>query len=147
MDEITLLLKGEKSPKVISQGLHSINKIGQSQQLPLPTLIRIVLFAKGQLTNVSHNVQRHALKLLGGYLPLRETEKESLELISRYTDSQDSRVRAQAFRSILTLAHRGADLPSRLYFSAVESLKDDYELVRKESLELVAEIGIKHSEE
>lgn len=131
----------------MSQGLHSLNKIGQYQQLPLPTLIRIVLFAKVQLCNSSHSVQRHALKLLGGYLPLREAEKESLELISRYTDSQDSRVRAQAFRSILTLANRGADLPSRLFFRAVESLKDDYELVRKESLELVAEIGRKHAEE
>lgn len=149
VDEITLLLKNEKSPKVISQGLNSMNKIGQSQQLPLATIIRVVLFAKTQLTNVSHNVQRHALKLLGDQLPLREAEKEkeSLELISQYTDSQDSRVRAQAFRSILTLAKRGADLPSRLYYRAIESIKDDYELVRKESIELVAEIGVKHPEE
>lgn len=146
IDEIILLLKGETSPKVISQGLHSLHKIGECQQLPLQTLIRIVLFAKQQLINASHNVQRHALTLLGAFLQLREAEKESLDLISRYTDSQDSRVRAQAFRSILILGQRGAFLPPRLYFRAVEALKDDYECVRKEALQLVYEIGIKHTE-
>lgn len=146
VDEVILLLKGETSPKVISQGLHSLFKIGDSQQLPLPTLIRIVLFAKLQLSNASHNVQRHALTSLGAFLQLREAEKESLDLISRYTDSQDSRVRAQAFQAILILGQRGAFLPPRLYFRAVEALKDDYECVRKKALQLVYELGIKHTE-
>lgn len=146
IDEVILLLKAETSPKVISQGLHSLFKIGDTQQLPLPTLIRIVLFAKLQLTNASHNVQRHALTLLGAFLQLREAEKESLDLISCYTDSQDSRVRAQAFSSILTLGQRGAFLPPRLYFRAVEALKDDYECVRKKALQLVHELGIRHTD-
>lgn len=146
VDEVILLLKTETSPKVISQGLYSLFKIGDTQQLPLPTLTRIVLFAKSQLTNASHNVQRHALSLLGAFLQLREAEKESLDLISRYTDSQDSRVRAQAFHSMLTLGQRGAFLPPRLYFRAVEALKDDYECVRKKALHLVYELGIKHTE-
>lgn len=146
VDEVILLLKGETSPKVISQGLHSLYKIGGSQQLPLPTLIRIVLFGKLQLSNASHNVQRHALTFLGAFLQLREAEKESLDLISRYTDSQDSRVRAQAFQAILILGQRGAFLPPRLYFRAVEALKDDYECVRKKALQLVYELGIKHTE-
>lgn len=146
VDEVVLLLKTETSPKVISQGLHSLYKIGEHQKLPASILIRIVLFAKQQLTNPSHNVQRHALLLLGAYLQLREAEKESLELISKYTDSQDSRVRAQAFRSILMLSKRGTFLPPRLYFRAVDSLKDDYECVRKEALQLVFEIGVQHPE-
>lgn len=140
------MLKGEKSPKVISQGLHSLIKIGSYQLLPVPTLIRSVLFAKLQLSNASHNVQRHALRLLGEFLQLREAEKESLDLISRYTDSQDSRVRAEAFRSILVLGQRGAFLTPRLYSRAVEALKDDYECVRKEALQLVYELGIKHTD-
>lgn len=145
VDEVILLMKGETSPKVISQGLNSLYKIGDSQQLHLATLTRIVLFAKMQLTNASHNVQRHALSLLGAFLQLREAEKESLDLISQYTDSQDSRVRAHAFRSMLILAKRGVYLPPRLYFRAVESLKDDYECVRLEALQLVYELGIKHT--
>lgn len=146
VDEVVLLLKTETSPKVISQGLQSLLKIGEYQHLPVSILIRIVLFTKQQLTNASHNVQRHALLLLGAFLQLREAEKESLDLISKYTDSQDSRVRAQAFRSILMLGKRGAFLPPRLYFRAVDSLKDDYECVRKEALQLVYELGVKHPE-
>lgn len=114
--------------------------------MPASILLRIVLFAKFQLTNPSHNVQRHALLLLGAFLQLREAEKESLDLISKYTDSQDSRVRAQAFRSILILGDRGAFLPPSLYFRATQALKDDYECVRKEALQLVYELGVKHPE-
>lgn len=147
VDEVVLLLKAERSPKVTSQGLQTLYKIGQHQQLPAPILIRIVLFAKQQLTNVSHNVQRHAILLLGAYLQLREAEKESLELISKYTDSQDSRVRAQAFRAILMLSKRGAFLNPDLYTRATQALKDDYECVRKEALQLVFELGVKHPEQ
>lgn len=146
IDELILLLKNETSPKVISQGLQSLHKIGEHQKLPPPILVRIVFFAKQQLKNASHNVQRNALHLLGRFLQLREAEKESLEMIGKYTDSQDSRVRAQAFRSILKLGQRGVILPPRLYFRAVDSLKDDYECVRKEALQLVYEIGMKHPE-
>lgn len=146
VDEVVLLLKNEHSPKVISQGLQSLFKIGEHQQLPAPILIRTVLFAKIQLTNPSHNVQRHALLLLGAFLQLREAEKESLDLISKYTDSQDSRVRAQAFRSILMLGKRGTFLSPHLYVRATQALKDDYECVRKEALQLVYELGVKHPE-
>lgn len=147
IDEIVLLLKNEDSPKVISQGLHSLFKIGEIQQLTAPVLMRIVLFAKAQLVSASHNVHRHALLLLGAFLQLREAEKESLELISKYTDSQDSRVRAQAFRSILMLGKRGVLLPPGLYTRAIEALKDDYECVRKEALQLVYELGVRHPEQ
>lgn len=146
VDEIVLLLKTETSPKVISQGLQSLHNIGESQSLPSSILLRTVMFAKQQLSNTSHNVQRHALLLLGAFLNLREAEKESLDLISKYTDSQDSRVRAQAFRSILMLGKRGAFLPPSLYIRATDSLKDDYECVRKEALQFVYELGVRHPE-
>lgn len=146
VDEIVLLLKNEQSPKVLSQGLYSLLKIGEYQPLAAPVLMRIVLFAKAQLTSASHNVHRHALLLLGAFLQLREAEKESLELISKYTDSQDSRVRAQAFRAILVLGKRGVQLPPGLYSRATHALKDDYECVRKEALQLVYELGVRHPE-
>lgn len=146
IDEIAQLMKTEQSSKVISQGLHSFYKIGEHQQLPMPIVIRIVMFAKMQLSNPSHNVQRHALKLIGAFLLLREADKESLELISKYTCSQDSRVRAQAFRSILMLGKRGTVLPPWLYSRAIDALKDDYECVRKEALQLIYELGLRHPE-
>lgn len=146
IDEIAQLMKIEQSPKVISQGIHSMYKIGENQLLPTPILIRIVMFAKMQLSNPSHNVQRHALLLIGAFLLLREADRESLELISKYTDSQDSRVRAQAFRSILMLGKRGTLLPPWLYSRAIDALKDDYECVRKEALQLIYELGLRHPE-
>lgn len=96
------------------------------------------------MTYPSHNVQRHALLLLGAFTSLAEAERETLDLISKYTDSQDSRVRAQAFRSILMMGRRNVILTPSLYPRAISSLQDDYECVRREALQLVYELGIKH---
>lgn len=109
--------------------------------------MKIVNFAKSLLYAPSHNVQRHALLLLGAFSQLDDAEKDILDLVGQYTDSQDSRVRAQAFRSILMLGQRGVQLPPSLYPRAIKSLNDDYECVRKEALQLVYEIGIKHPEQ
>lgn len=147
IENIKTLLNSEQSSKVISQGLHSFYKIGLHQQLSNVILLKIVNIAKKKLTSHSHNVQRHALLLLGAFTSLHEAEKETLNLVGKYTDSQDARVRAQAFRSILTLGERGVLLTPSLYPRATESLKDDYECVRKEALQLVYELGIKHPEQ
>lgn len=164
-EDIMLLLRTEKSPKVsvprsnfgncflytsvipllqvISQGLLTLYKIGNHQPLPTQTLTKTLSLAKAQLTSSSHNVQRHALLLLGAF-SLANQEKETLDLISRYTDSQDSRVRAQAFRSILMMGRRNVILTPSLYPRATGSLQDDYECVRREALQLVYELGIRH---
>lgn len=167
-EDIMLLLRPEKSPKVgvgvfvvvfavtdnllhvfliplqvISQGLLTLFKIGNHQPLPTQTLTKTLSLAKGHLTSSSHNVQRHALLLLGAF-SLANQEKETLDLISRYTDSQDSRVRSQAFRSILMMGQRNVILTPSLYPRAIGSLQDDYECVRREALQLVYELGIRH---
>lgn len=95
------------------------------------------------LTSSSHNVQRHALLLLGAFT-LPNEDRETLDLVSKYTDSQDSRVRAQAFRSILMMGRRNVILNPSLYPRATSSLQDDYECVRREALQLVYELGIRH---
>lgn len=144
IDEMLLLLKNEVSMKVVSQALYSMYKIGLSQQLPTTHVAKMVFYAQNQLTSYSHNVQRHSLLLLGAYASLTEAEKETMSLVGKYTDSQDSRVRAQAFRSILTLGSRGVPLLPVLFSRASAALNDDYECVRKEALQLVSELGIKH---
>lgn len=160
-----LLLRAERSPKVcccicrscmgqiyiaivfpvqvISQGLLTLCKIGNHQTLPTQTLTKILSLAKMHLTSPSHNIQRHALLLLGAFT-LANEERETLDLVSKYTDSQDSRVRAQAFRSILMMGRRNAILTPSLYTRATSSLQDDYECVRREALQLVYELGIRH---
>lgn len=146
VDEIQVLLKTEKSTKVITQFLYSLYKIGQCQQLPTTHIAKIVYLAKNQLNSSSHNIQRHSLLILGAFTSLSEAEKETLDLIAQYTDSQDSRVRAQAFRSILMLGLRGVALSPSLFNRATAALRDDYECVRKEALQLVFELGTKYPE-
>lgn len=145
IEEILSLLKAELSSKVISQGLTVLMRIGKSLGVTCTHIVRMVSFAKQKLLSASHNVQRHALVLLGTFL-CPEAEQEILELVGKYTDSQDARVRAQAFSSMLAIGQRGLDLTPNLYQRAVETLKDDYECVRKEALQLIYEIGIRHPE-
>lgn len=146
VDEICLRLFSEKAAKVISQGLYSLYKIGTYQTLPGTHISKIVFYAEKQLENPSHNVQRHALLILGAFSSLVEAEKNILQLIGKYTDSQDSRVRAQAFCSILKLGNRGVRLPPVLFDRAISALSDDYECVRKEALELAYNLGVMHPE-
>lgn len=147
VEEILNLLKTEDSkPKVFASALSVLYKIGNCQTLPSGTLARCVEFAKAKLSSYSHNVQRHALFLIGALATIHDSENELLDLISKYTDSQDARVRAQAFSAILDMSSRGVKLPPSLYPRAVKALKDDYECVRKEALKLIYEIGIKHAE-
>lgn len=145
IDEILLLIKTEQSAKVVSQGLHSLYKIGNHLPLAPAILAKIDAVAKHQLLSHSHNIQKHALLLLGAFAPIHDVE--TLSLVGKYTDSQDSRVRAQAFRSILMLGFRGVLLTPSLYARAIESLNDDYECVRKEALQLVFELGVRHPEQ
>jgi integrator complex subunit 4 len=147
IDEVVLLLKNEKSSKVLSPGLHILHKIAINESLPVGHVNKIVFFAKKQLTSPSHNVQRYALMLLGSFSLLGDAEKEGLDLVGKYTDSPDARVRAHAFRAILILGKRGVQLGPSLYPRAVDSLKDDYDCVRQEALQLVFELGIRHPEQ
>lgn len=146
VDEICGLMAGETAPKVLSQGLHSLYKIGNAQQLGAGVLTRIVEVARQQLGSYSHNIQRYALLVLAGFACVGGDGADTLELVGKYTDSQDSRVRAQALRSILTLGQRGVPLTPRLYLRTVQSLADDYECVRKEALQLVYELGVRNPE-
>ncbi|XP_055641997.1 integrator complex subunit 4 [Toxorhynchites rutilus septentrionalis] len=146
IDEVIGLLKAETSAKVISQGLLALDRIGRACPTSVAYINKMVFFAKSKLFSSSHNVQRHAILLLGAFVLVSDAEKESLELIGKYTDSQDARVRAQAFRSILAMGERGVSLPATLYARACAALNDDYECVRKEALQLVYEMGIRHPE-
>lgn len=145
IDEILNLIKNETSSKVISQGLRSLHCIGKltSETLPIAYCTKFTDFAKSKLSSPSHNVQRHSILLIGAF----SSDKDLLNLISKYTDSQDARVRAQAISSIMSMGKRSVELSPSLYHRAENSLKDDYECVRKEALELICEIGNRHPEQ
>lgn len=147
IDEIIMLLRNESSSKVISHGLYTLYKIGTSQEsIPTSQNAKIVFYAQKQLTSNSQSCQKQALLVLGHFATLMEAEKGILDSISHYTDSADCSVRAQAIRSLLTLGGRGAHLDASLFERAIHSLQDDYECVRKEALNLIFELGVRHSE-
>lgn len=149
LEEILILIKSEESSKVINQAFTSLLRIGQSPQLekiPPAILNKIVEFAKLKLTSINHNVQRHAIQLIGAFADKEDSEKELLTLISCYMDSSDARTRAQAINSILCMGSRNINLPPSLYSRAEKALKDDYECGRKEALQLIFELSQRHPE-
>lgn len=149
LEEIMTLIKCEESSKVLNQAFTSILRIGQSihhEKIPPALLNRIVEFTKLKLYSINHNVQRHAIQLIGAFASKDESEKELLTLISCYMDSSDARTRAQAINSLLCMGRRSIELPSSLYSRADKALKDDYECGRKEALNLIFELSQRHPE-
>lgn len=147
MNDIISLIKSEESSKVINQAFTSLFRIGQSVQqeaVHQTTLNKIVDFAKLKLSSTNHNVQRHAIQLIGAFA--RETEKDLMTLVSFYMDSSDARTRAQAINSLLCMGTRNINLPPTLYSRAEKALKDDYECGRKEALQLIFELSQRHPE-
>lgn len=147
LEDILIIIKSEESSKVICQSFNSMLRVGQSNQhIPQTLLNKIIDFAKLKLTSTNHNVQRHAISLIGAFASKEEGEKDLMALISHYMDSPDARTRAQAINSILCMGKRSIDLSQALYSRVEKNLKDDYECVRKEALQLTFEISQRHPE-
>lgn len=144
-----MIIKSEESSKVINQAFTSLFRIGQTVQqekIAQVTLNKIVDFAKLKLTSTNHNVQRHAIQIIGAFATKIDAEKDLMTLISHYMDSSDARTRAQATNSLLCMGSRGIELPPSLFLRAEKALKDDYECGRKEALQLIFELSQRHPE-
>lgn len=150
LEEILILIVKEESSKVINQAFTSFFRIGQSVQnqekITQVLLNKILDFAKLKLTSTNHNVQRHAVQLIGAFASKEDADKELMTLISYYMDSSDARTRAQAINSLLCMGTRSIELPPSLYLRAEKALKDDYECGRKEALQLIFELSQRHPE-
>jgi integrator complex subunit 4 len=147
LEDILILVKSEESSKVICQGLTSMLRIGQhGQQVPQILFNKIIDFSKLKLTTTNHNVQRHAISIIGAFASKEDAEKDLMALISHYMDSPDARTRAQAINSILCMGKRSIELSQALYARLEKNLKDDYECVRREALQLTFEISQRHPE-
>jgi len=147
LEDILILMKSEESSKVICQSFNSVFNIGQSGQVISQAIyLRIIEFAKQKLSSTNYNVQRHAIKIIGAFASKEDAEKDLMLLVSHYMDSPDARTRAQAINSILCMGNRAIQLSQSLYSRVEKHLKDDYECVRKEALQLVFEISQRHPE-
>lgn len=147
LEDILILIKSEESSKVVCQSFTSMLRIGQSgQHISLILFNKIIDFAKLKLTSTNHNVQRHAISIIGAFSSKEDGEKDLMALISHYMDSPDARTRAQSINSILCMGKRSIDLSQALYSRVEKNLRDDYECVRKEALQLTFEISQRHPE-
>ncbi|XP_059486442.1 integrator complex subunit 4 [Neocloeon triangulifer] len=142
MDDIVSLLKQEESHKVITQGLDALLKLGS--MLPSNSVghQRLVALAKQYLCDTSHTVKCKCLEIIGILLPIEGTSfKDSslamLKLIATYTNYQEPRVRSAAFNAMIILHERGLKLDPSLYEEVCNALKDDYEIVRKNAMNLI----------
>jgi integrator complex subunit 4 len=146
IEDILIMIKSEESSKVICQSFTSMLRVGQhgNGTISQALLNKVIEFAKLKLSSTNHNVQRHAISLIGAFASKEDAESSLLVLISHYMDSPDARCRAQAINSILCIGKRSIELSQSIYSRVEKNLKDDYECVRKESLQLMFEISQRH---
>lgn len=137
IEEIILLLKNDKSHKVIAQGMNSILKLGQLVTTTFHQ--KLVDVAKTYLKDTNHAVKCKCLEIIGAHSPVcRGEEAESLlKLVHSYFKHDDARVRSQAITTFIVLNERGLKINPDVYIDVCETLKDDYEIVRKVGLQLI----------
>ncbi|KAI5642300.1 integrator complex subunit 4 [Phthorimaea operculella] len=156
IDETIHLIKNETSHKVIAQGIATLNKLGKKLDEDKMLMMRLVGVAKDNLKDTSHNVKCRCLQLISELYPIYPeadrtsdmvTESEAIvKLLGDYSNSEDARVRCEAFQSLLTLNERGQPLNASLYETACTALADDYEIVREVAIKLVWLLGNKYPE-
>lgn len=147
IEECITLIKAEYSHKVIAQGLNTIMKLAKfSKDVQLHQ--KIMELAKFYLKDTNHAVKCKCLQILGIVIPtnMKEEARNVLELIYTYCNSDDARVRCQAFENIILLHNRGVSLKPDIYNDVCKALKDDYEIVRQAALKLVCILGKTYAE-
>lgn len=140
-NDIVPLLRMEKSHKVISQLINALHVIGKASIINSSLHRQLVDIARKNLKDVSHMVRISCLAIIGDFgIPGQMEDENSVsifELLSSYTNDQDSRVRSSAFLSILQLHQRGIHLDVNMYKNACNALSDDHEGVRVAAVKLV----------
>ncbi|KAF2888356.1 hypothetical protein ILUMI_17817 [Ignelater luminosus] len=142
IDETILLLKNERSHKVIAQGINTVLKLGKLVSDNSALHQKLLEIAKNYLKDVSHAVKCKCLEIIGMCGPVSGPDAENmLHLIGSYFNNEGARVRSQAFSTVITLQERGMKLNPDIYINVCNALKDDYEIVRSVALKLVWLLG------
>ncbi|XP_034232413.1 integrator complex subunit 4 isoform X1 [Thrips palmi] len=146
LEETQQMLKEETSHKVIVQGVTTLLRLGKLLHDNVQVHIKLVLATKQYLKDTSQAVKSRCLELIGELLPVSDSShsgltQSMLRLIGDYTHSQDARVRAASFKTMINLHNRGLKLDSTIYSEVCSSLKDDYEIVRLAALRLICVLG------
>ncbi|CAH1117828.1 unnamed protein product [Phaedon cochleariae] len=144
VDETILLLKTDKSHKVIAQGMNTILKLGKLITDSCTLFhTKLVEVAKTYLKDTSHAVKCKCLEIIGAHSPLCTDEgtEKLLHLISSYFNHDDARVRSEAFQTVVVLHDRGFKINPNIYVDVCEGLNDDYEIVRRVVVRLICVLG------
>lgn len=142
IDETILLLKNERSHRVIAQGINTILKLGKLVSDNAALYQKLLEIAKNYLKDVSHAVKSKCLEVIGMCGPVSGPEAENiLHLVGSYFNIEGARVRSQAFSTVIMLHERGMKLNPDIYINVCNALKDDYEVVRSVALKLVWLLG------
>lgn len=135
IDETARLLTKEESHRVKSQGLSTLLKLGEHHQ---ETVLKI---ARKHLHDTWHGVQTRCLSIIGKFLSPNNFE-DTLKIVGNYSNSQDPRVRASAFETMAELhTERRCRLTQNYFTEVCNSLRDDYEIVRRAVLKLIWILG------
>uniref|UniRef100_A0A1Y1KGH3 Integrator complex subunit 4 n=1 Tax=Photinus pyralis TaxID=7054 RepID=A0A1Y1KGH3_PHOPY len=148
IDETLLLLKNERSHKVIAQGINTILKLGKLSVDNGVLHLKLLEIVKHYLKDVSHSVKCKCLEVIGTLTPITAdlNTNEIVHLISSYFNNEDARVRSQAFSTLIVLHERGMTLNPDIYMNVCQALKDDYEIVRLVVIKLIRSLGEAHPE-
>lgn len=147
IDECIALIKTETSHKVLAQGLSTILKLTRLVK-DIQLHQRIIELAKFYLKDTNHAVKCKCLSIMGLLIPvhLKDEARNLLDLVFSYCNSDDARVRCQAFETIIMFNNRGIALKPEIYEDVCTALKDDYEIVRQAALKLVCILGKVYAE-
>ena len=132
----SLLQKEKNSSKTLSALLNLFTTLYKNNANLISHNIYDLALQK--LTHVEHTVQQKSLELLGVTLI---DKHQVFDICSKYTQSQDPRVRVSAFETLLFIHKNGNPLNVSMYENMCSALNDDYEGVRSVGLQLVYELS------
>lgn len=143
IEECILLIKNERSHKVIAQGMNTVLKLAKLIPDNIQIHQKLVDIAKNYLKDTNHTVKCKCLEIIGVLTPISTGKhaEEILKLISSYFNNDDARVRSQAFNTMITFHDKGFKLDPDIYVDVCTALKDDYEIVRQVALKLIWVLG------
>lgn len=143
VEECIVLIKNERSHKVIAQGINAILKLAKLIPDNIQLHQKLVDIAKNYLKDTNHSVKCKCLEIIGDLTPVctGSQAEDILKLVSSYFNNDDARVRSQAFQTMITLHEKGFKLDPNIYADVCAALQDDYEIVRQVVLKLIWVLG------
>lgn len=148
VEDLILMLKSEKSHKVIVQileTLHVFSKVLNDNKFTN----RLIALSKQYLSDSNHLVMCKCLEILKQEIPVdvqSDTSTTTLKLLADYCHSHDPRVRTAALQAVVKLHERGLKADMSIYGEAIQALSDDYEGVRIAALQLLWVVGQTYAE-